>query len=74
MWRARAEAGGPSRKLEQSRRVTWSRGQQCGWEEALRFCIDFEDAMSGDCFDMRYEKKRRVKDATKVFVPGNGKN
>lgn len=33
----------------------------------------FEDAASGygDYFDMRCEKKRRVKDATKVFVPGN---
>lgn len=42
--------------------VAWSRGQQCGWQEAVRFCLDFEEAATGygDCFDLRGEKERRV--------------
>ena len=45
--------------------VAGTREWQCGWEEAVRFSIDFEAAVSayGDSF----EKERRVKDVTQVL-------
>ena len=68
------EAVRPSRSLEpSSKQWLGPEGSGVGGEKAVRFHINFEDSASGygDSFDIACEKKRKVKDVTKVLVPGN---
>lgn len=67
------EAVRPSPRLEPFRRQWLEPGGRGVGGEAARFHTDFKDTASGqgDSFDMGYEKKKSIKDVTKVSIPGN---